>query len=273
MLIDANQIGMHTDDLPLPPREAFAMAARLGAQHLQVGVAQGELQPDQLGPSGRRHLQRFAAGLGLRLAALQASLGPQLLLTDRAVDEHLARTRRALEMAAELEVGVVSITLPHLRSNQETDRTVLKHLLHELGQKADQTNRLVGLETGGGSITELQSLLDELRCPNLKICYDPGLRLMAGEDPLHAIETLSSHIILSHLRDGFHGDQRHWGREANLGSGQLNVGAYLQMLQEAGYHGPQILRRSDSGQPTADLQAGLEYLQHHQPPSRDIISI
>ena len=83
---------------------------------------------------------------------------------------------------------------------------------------------------------------------------------MAGHEPIAATELLADQIILSHARDGLAGTAERLGREMALGSGYVNLAAYLATLAEAGYAGPQILRRTDSDRPADDLAAARKLL-------------
>ena len=68
------RIGVNVDDLRLEPKRAFRKAAEMRFRVAEVATVSGELAPRALSHSARRHLARFADGLGLRIAALTADL-------------------------------------------------------------------------------------------------------------------------------------------------------------------------------------------------------
>ncbi len=87
-------------------------------------------------------------------------------------------------------------------------------------------------------------LLDAMRSPHLKVCMDGANIFHAGElAQMHAMldeafELLGSDIVLAHakdlVRDGAAGDRA-------AGSGVLDYGHYLALLQRSGYRGPLIM--------------------------------
>ena len=46
-----------------------------------------------------------------------------------------------------------------------------------------------------------------------------------------------------------------------VGAGHIDFAAYLAALEEAGYHGPQIIRRSAGENPVQDIAAAKEHLE------------
>ncbi len=89
-----------------------------------------------------------------------------------------------------------------------------------------------------------RQLLDAMRSPHLKVCMDGANIFHAGELAHmqaildEAFELLGSDIVLAHakdlVRDGAAGDRA-------AGSGVLDYGHYLALLQRAGYRGALIM--------------------------------
>jgi hypothetical protein len=52
-----------------------------------------------------------------------------------------------------------------------------------------------------------------------------------------------------------------WGREVPFGTGQVDPGAFLGALKEAGYRGPLVIEREAGENRIADIRAGIQALQ------------
>ncbi len=66
-------IGVDIDDFRLETKAALRQASALQLRAIEVPTSEGALAPANLSTSGRRHLSRFAEGLGLHLSALNVN--------------------------------------------------------------------------------------------------------------------------------------------------------------------------------------------------------
>lgn len=258
MAEQAGKLGVHLQDLQLGAKRGMIAASRLGAGCIHVPAAEGDISPQNLTLTGRRHVQRFARDLGLRLSALEADLRTQT--AGGGLEERIDQTRRIIELASELEVPVVTASLGHVEDDAE-HYAVAREALHQVAVHADTVGRFVAIETSAGSQDVILRLLRDLNCSYLKVCYDPGLLLIDGMDPLAPIDPLADAIVLANLRDATRGSSKRPGRETDLGEGHLNIHAYLAQLDQAGYRSDLILRRSASDDPIPHLRAARRYLE------------
>ncbi len=249
------------DDFGAPPKEALRAASELGFGCVQIGALHGPVSPGQLDESGRRHLRRFAEGLGLQIIALRVDFGGSRFLDASRTDYCIDHTRRALELARELNVPTVSAPLGKFRSADVEEYELVKSAVRAIADHADLLNCSFAVETAVDTPDALQQLLGDVSCPHLKVAYDPAELLMGGIDPLAPIETYADDIGLAFARDAERGTSARPGRETNLGAGHLSLPAYLAQLDAAGYRGPLIVRRADTTRPLADLVASKEYLE------------
>lgn len=94
-------------------------------------------------------------------------------------------------------------------------------------------------------------LLDEIQSPRLKVVMDGANLFHAGELPRmreildEAFDLLGPDIVLAHAKDLSHDGEA--GHEA-AGTGRLDYGHYLMLLQAAGYDGALILHSLDETQ-------------------------
>ncbi len=250
----APQLALHVDDLGLPLKAGLQAAARLRFPAVQVGASSGPMAPDALSDSGRRHLRRYLDALGLSLCSLRADTGGARFCDGALLDQHIHQTCRVLELARALDVTVVSAPVGRFRNDQPQSYRRVREALHAVAIHADALDRCFAIETQVDEVAALADLLRDLNCPNLRICYDPAELLMEGHDPLEPIERFADDIRSAHVRDAERGSRLQAGRETNLGSGHLNLRRYLDRLQDAGYHGPLILRRAHSANPASDVR-------------------
>jgi len=100
------------------------------------------------------------------------------------------------------------------------------------------------LETGQETANELLQFLNDLRCQNVACSFDPANLLMYGVgDPLDSVAVLGRHIQHVHLKDAVSSDQpgTKWGKEVELGRGQVPLLEILDALDDARYGGPLVI--------------------------------
>jgi len=259
------KLGVDIADLRLAVKDAIRTAAALEFSAVELPTT-GELAPEHLSGSGRRHLGQFVRGFGLDLSALVADIPGTRLTDSRTVDERVQRTCRIIELARDLHAPVVTASAGALTHPETGEPSALAmEALRRIGEAADAQGVVYALRPSQDSGERLQRVLDALRCPCLQIGIDPAAMVMAGADPLAAIERVADHIRLFHLRDGLAGLAERPGRETRIGEGEIDLVGLMTVLDAAQYRGPYILRRTDSASPVQDLRDGLEFIKRESP--------
>ncbi len=137
--------------------------------------------------------------------------------------------------------------------------------LAQVSDLAQAQGVTVAFETGQETADLLRLTLDELRCPNLKVNFDPAnVLLYEMGDPLRAVEILGPDIRSVHVKDANRTKTPGvWGDEVPLGQGQVNIKQFLQTLKKVGYRGPLCIEREvgDQEQRLADVAHGVRYLR------------
>src|SRR4029077_19388022 len=123
-----------------------------------------------------------------------------------------------------------------------------KPFLETLGtvsQLAAEKGITVAFETGQESSKLLRRTLDDLKCPNLKVNFDPANMLLYDkDDPIKAVELLGPDIRTVHVKDALRTKvPGTWGEEVPLGKGQANIKAFVKTLKKVGYRGPLCIER------------------------------
>lgn len=251
------------DDFGLGPKRGLRQAAHLGYGAVELDATRGDVDPTALSQTGVRHLRKLVEGLGLELATLGGQLGGSGLADPATVDERIDRTRRVLELAARLRVPVVTTHLGPVPDdpNDRRRQSIIEAVQH-LGEHADRTDTFLAVQAAHSAPTVLRDLLDEIDCPMIRVCYDPGGLLQFGHDPVTGAGDLADYVVASHLRDATPATSTSAGHEVRMGTGQVNFLACLAALEQGDYVGPQIVRRTDAADPIADIAAAKQYLDN-----------
>ena len=222
----------------------------------------GEVAPENLTSSGRRHLLRFVDGLGLRLVSLVADVPGLRLTNPGTADERVERTCRIIELAADLKVPVVTASVGAITHPERGDPSpVAIEALCRIGEFADSRGVAYAMRPSSDAGKRLVSVLDAVGCPALGVGLDPAAMVMRGANPLAEIERFLGQVVLVHARDGTVGQAESAGHEAGLGEGDVDWVGVLETLTEAEYRGSYVLRRTDSIDPVGDIQQARDVLR------------
>ena len=258
----ARTIGVDADDFRLSIKDGLRRAAELEFGAVEFATVDGEVAPNNLSASGRRHLARYVQGLGLQLSALVADM-PGITLTDpRRADERVARTCRIIELAREIGAPVVTASVGALTHPETKAASPLAvEALSKIGECADTCGVTFAIRPSYDTADRVANVLDALRCPSLRVGLDPAAMVMAGASPIAAFDKIADHVRLFHARDATAGFPDRPGRETRLGAGEVDLATLLALLDAAEYSGPYILRRVDSVTPAQDLAEARGALQ------------
>ena len=103
----------------------------------------------------------------------------------------------------------------------------------------------VAFETGQETADLLRRTLDELKCPNLKVNFDPANMLLYDKgDPLRAVEILGPDIRSVHVKDANRPKvPGTWGEEVPLGRARSISRRSSRRCKKVGYRGPLCIER------------------------------
>jgi len=179
--------------------------------------------------------------------------------------ERLRRLEWALQRTRDLGLTDLMFHAGFIPEPGDPER---KEFLDTLAQAADLAARYgvtIAFETGQETAQLLRRTLDELRCPNVKVNFDPANMLLYDMgDPIEAVRILSADIRSVHAKDAFRPNvQGTWGEEVPLGQGAVNIRLWVQTLYEVGYRGPLLIEREVGSQAERlrDIAHGIRYLR------------
>lgn len=182
---------------------------------------------------------------------------------DRA--ERMEIFKWGLDRTAKLGLDRLMMHAGFLPEPNDPDRRPFLDTLGNAAALAKEKGIILGFETGQETADLLRLTLDDLKCSNVSVNFDPANMLLYDMgDPLHAVEILGPDIGSVHLKDANRPTVKgEWGTEVPLGEGQVNIPLFVQALKKAGYNGPLIIEREvgDQEQRMADCAHGIRVLR------------
>jgi L-ribulose-5-phosphate 3-epimerase len=222
-------------------------------------------------------LPEAARGAGLRLTGAMLGFPGEDYTTPQTIQktggfgnpatrpERLERYRWALERTRALGLSDLMLHAGFLPEPGEPDRKPFLDTLGQVSALAQAQGVTVAFETGQETAELLRRTLDELKCPNLKINFDPANMLLYEKgDPLRAVEILGPDIRSVHVKDAIPTKvPGTWGEEVPLGQGKVDIRAFVRTLKKVGYRGALCIEREVGTQPqrVADIAHGIRFLK------------
>ena len=179
--------------------------------------------------------------------------------------ERLERFAWALQRTRELSLSDMMLHAGFLPEPGDPDRKPFLDTLTKAADLAKSNGITIAFETGQETADLLRLTLDELKCPNVKVNFDPANMLLYDKgDPIRAVELLGADIRSVHVKDAIRTKvPGTWGDEVPLGQGEVDIAAFLKTLQKVGYRGPLCIEREvgDQEARVTDIAHGVRYLK------------
>lgn len=179
--------------------------------------------------------------------------------------ERLERFRWALERTRAMGLSDMMLHAGFLPEPGAPDRKPFLDMLGTVSQLAAAKDVTVAFETGQETADLLRRTLDDLKCPNLKVNFDPANMLLYDKgDPIRAVEMLGPDIRSVHVKDANRPTvPGAWGEEVPLGKGQVDIRRFVQTLKKIGYRGALCVEREVGTQEQryADIVHGIHFLR------------
>jgi sugar phosphate isomerase/epimerase len=179
--------------------------------------------------------------------------------------ERLERFQWALKRTLDLGLQDLMLHAGFIPEPGKPDRKPFLDTLAKVADLAKARNVTVSFETGQETADLLKQTLDELKCANLRINFDPANMLLYEKgDPIRAVELLGPYIRSVHVKDAIMTKvPGTWGDEVPLGQGQVNIKKFIATLKKVGYTGPLCIEREVGNQEerVRDIAHGIKYVQ------------
>jgi L-ribulose-5-phosphate 3-epimerase len=182
---------------------------------------------------------------------------------DRA--ERLERFQWALDRTRALGLNDLMLHAGFIPEPRQPDRKPFLDTLLKVSDLAKTKGVTIAFETGQETADLLRLTLNELKCSNVKVNFDPANMLLYDKgDPLRAVEILGPDIRSVHVKDANRPTiPGNWGEEVPLGQGQVDIRQFVKTLQKVGYRGPLCIEREvgNQEQRVADIAHGIRFLK------------
>jgi L-ribulose-5-phosphate 3-epimerase len=179
--------------------------------------------------------------------------------------ERLERFAWALTRTRDLGLTDLMLHAGFLPEPGDPDRKPFLDTLGKVSALAAAKGVTIAFETGQETADLLRRTLDELKCSNLKVNFDPANMLLYDKgDPIRAVEILGPDIRSVHVKDAHRPKAAgQWGEEVPLGQGSANIRKFVQTLKKVGYRGALCIEREVGDQEgrLADVASGIRYLR------------
>jgi L-ribulose-5-phosphate 3-epimerase len=179
--------------------------------------------------------------------------------------ERLERFKWALDRSRALGLNDLMLHAGFIPEPKHADRKPFLDTLTKVSDLAKAKGVTIAFETGQETADLLRLTLDELKCPNLKVNFDPANMLLYDKgDPLRAVEILGADIRSVHVKDANRPTTPgQWGEEVPLGEGQVNIREFVKTLKKVGYRGALCIEREVGNQEERlkDVAHGIRYLR------------
>lgn len=257
----ALKIGVIQPSFRLPLKEALAKAREVGADGVQLWVASGELDPDNLTETGKKDLLHHLEKNKLEISAVCGDIGG--FVHEEGLEERIAKTKRIVDLAMELESPIVTTHIGTIPEDwKETkEGKMMFEAVKEVAKYAENRGAFLASETGPESPDLMKEFLDAVDSKGIAVNYDPANLVMRGFDYLGGVKILAPYIVHTHAKDGIRRDGR--GREVALGDGDVNWDAYIAEMHSIGFDGFFTIEREVGDDPIADIKKAVDFLRRY----------
>lgn len=254
------KVGIQLSSLRIPLNKALQVAAQLGADAVEID-ARGELQLDQMGHTGIRHLRKQLADNNLSVCAVgfRTRRGYHV---EEDLDRRVEATKRVMKLAYELGAPVVVNQVgPIPADDQDANWQLLVEVLRDLGHYGMHNGAILAAETGTEPGEQMARLLAAVPDGSIGVTLDPGNLIVNRYSPVDAIASLGSLIRYVHAKDSVFDLAHGRGQQVPLGRGSADFPELIGALEEHGYRGFWTIEREFSDDPVTDIGRSVQYLR------------
>jgi sugar phosphate isomerase/epimerase len=275
------KIGVITESLRRPVREAIRMAKEIGAHGVQMYAVSGDVSPE-IDMAARKDLVHFIRALELEIAALCGDLGGHGFAHAKDNPAKIERSKKIVDLACDLETKVVTTHVGVIPEDKKHPRyAVMRDACGTLAEYAASRGVTFAIETGPETAAVLGAFLADIGSKGIGVNFDPANFVMVtGDDPVRAVDLLAPYIVHTHAKDGvklaacdveqvynafaeggLEGfDFGKLFNELPLGQGSVKWDAYLDALVRIGYKGYLTIEREVGTEPVKDITDAVNFL-------------
>jgi len=180
-------------------------------------------------------------------------------------EKRLAETLEIADFARNLGVEAIGMHLGFVPPDpDDPEFTAVVEVTRQVCDHCQQNGQRFHLETGQETAAELLTFIQAVDRENLAVNFDPANMILYGAgNPLEGLEKVGSYVKSVHCKDATVARKpgQPWYEDAPLGTGDVNIEAFLRKLNELGYEGPLTIEREYAPDQAGDIEAALRLLE------------
>jgi L-ribulose-5-phosphate 3-epimerase len=173
-------------------------------------------------------------------------------------------TTRAAELSKSVGLKMLSTHIGFVPPSSDEKYKVMLDRVCKIAEILMKQNLNLLMETGQEAASELLQFLNDVRCRNVFVNFDPANMILYGAgDQIEALQTLGRLIRHIHVKDAIASDQAGmaWGKEVPFGTGQVPVDDFLAALHSADYKGPLVIEREAGDTRLEDVEFAIDTIR------------
>jgi len=255
------------------PQDLAEKVNALGLKRVQLG-----LTPHRDDPGTWEGVQEILSESGISIVSgMFATFGedyttPETIrrtggvVPDDDWDENFELAKAAAATAKAMGLTQVSTHagfLPHEATDPDFEK--LSQRVAQLAEVFAEAGASLLLETGQETAETLLMFLEEMNkrgVQNLGVNFDPANMILYDmDDPTDALRRLMPHVQQVHVKDANRTTVKgQWGEEVVVGTGQVDLVAFVRILAEADFDGSYIFEREAGDDRIGDITQGTAAL-------------
>jgi L-ribulose-5-phosphate 3-epimerase len=273
MKIAGHDIGVCSWSIhPKDTHELIANVKKLGLSHAQIALAAMAQMDDkrkqqELGILKSSGLTFTAGMVGFpdedysTIASIKKTGG---YVSAEEFPVRRAITKAAAQAGKELGIKLLTAHIGFVPPSSDPNYDAMVERICTIASDLDALGMTLIMETGQETAPELLQFLNDLRCKNVQVNFDPANMILYGVgDPIEAIGILGRHIAHVHVKDAVLSDSPGvvWGKEVPFGTGQVPPKEFLRALNDAGFTGALCIEREAGDARMQDIAFAIETLK------------
>lgn len=277
--------GVIAELLQLPLKESIALAARLGAEGVQLHALHPQHDLTAYKPAELKALKAFCDDHGLAVSAICGDLPGHGFRIAEENPAKIDKEKRVIDLLPELGCRIVTThigVIPEDTSRREY--ATLLAAMSELGDYAAAAGAVIAIETGPETPETLSRFIEATGSKGVGVNLDPANLLMVlNADPVQAVHTLGRHIVHTHVKDGIHyrpcdpekvyaafaeggfeqlvAETGELFAEVPPGKGSVQWPQYLDALRQSGFDGFLTIEREVGANPAQDIAEAIAFIR------------
>ena len=274
------KIAVMVSNLKMDAYEGFKVIAEMGVPGVHLSVGSGPFAPTALDASARKALVAHLKGMGLEISALSSWGGKVDLCEEEGIDAHIEDGKRTLELAADLGYGIWQAHIGIMPRDASSPRwATLVDAVGQIATHGEKVGACLAIETGPEPPRIVKRLIETVGSKGVRVNYDPAnlilwsASLAAREgkaydkdkairdfEPIEGVTTVGRYIVHTHAKDALVQDDG-VRKEVPLGTGWVEWGRYISLLDAQGYDGYYAIERETGEDPVGDIRRAVDFLR------------